>query len=368
MIGMADGERLGASESDVLPRPRHIPLGRHIGLLVALAICLVILGLKTDNYLTTDNVLVVSLQLTTVGLISIGSAILLISGKVDLSIGSLFGFSAVSSVMLAKEMAPPLAMVIAVTIAMLFGWINGLLVWRISISPIIITLGSLTLIRAALLLMTDGRAVRGVPDSFGRLGQARPLGVPIAVYVLLGCAIIAHVLLSRTTIGQYIYAIGGNQEASEMVGLPVRRLVLWAFAMNGLLAGVAGVLTASRFGSASPQFGNGLELDVLTAVILGGVAFKGGEGTIAGVMLAVILLGVIRSGVVALGINPYYADIVQGAALIGAVIVDQLVHEQRERNRKRLAMQYSTEVATEAGSAADQVVVAELREPEGDRT
>jgi ribose/xylose/arabinose/galactoside ABC-type transport system permease subunit len=364
MSDVTIGDRPRDAENRVVSRLRHVSLGRHVGLLVALGICLVILGVRTDNYLTTDNVLVVSLQLTTVGLISIGSAVLLISGKVDLSIGSIFGFAAVSSVMLSKEISPPLAMVIAVTIAMLFGWINGLLVWRISISPIIITLGSLTLLRAALLLMTNGRGVRGVPDSFSHLGQARPLGVPIAVYVLLATAIVAHVLLSRTTIGQYIYAIGGNQEASEMVGLPVRRLVLYAFALNGLLAGVAGVLTASRFGSATPQFGFGLELDVLTAVILGGVAFQGGEGTIAGVMVAVVLLGVIRSGVVALGINPYYADIVQGGALIGAVVVDQLVHEQRERTRKRVAMQHENEVASEAAAAAglsDAIAVAERR-------
>jgi ribose/xylose/arabinose/galactoside ABC-type transport system permease subunit len=209
----------------------------------------------------------------------------------------------------------------------------------VRISPIIITLGSLTIVRGFALLLTNGFGVRGVPKSFSLLGQARPLGVPMPIWgvLLVGC--VAHVILHKTTIGRHLFAIGGNSKASEAAGIRVRRLVLGAFAANGLAVGCAAVLAASRFGSAAPTFGVGFELDVITAVSLGGVVFKGGEGDIPGVLLAVALLGIVNSGLVSLGIDPHYTQVVKGAALIIAVTLDQVTQEQQERYRKSLAIQ-----------------------------
>ena len=188
------------------------------------------------------------------------------------------------------------------------------------------------------MLVTGGYGIRGVPKEFGLIGQARPFEIPTPVYVLFALAIVANVILHSTTIGRHIFAIGGNREASEAAGLRVRRLVLGVFAVNGLIVGMAGTLAASRFGTAAPSFGIGYELDVITAVILGGVAFTGGEGNILGVMLAVALLGVINSGLVSLGVDPHYTEVVKGAALIVAVTLDQLAHERQERYRTILAM------------------------------
>jgi ribose/xylose/arabinose/galactoside ABC-type transport system permease subunit len=150
-------------------------------------------------------------------------------------------------------------------------------------------------------------------------------------------------VLSRTTIGRYLYAIGGNREAAEMAGIPVRRHVLGAFLFNGAIVGLAGVLTASRFDAADPSYGVMFELDVLTAVILGGVAFNGGEGSIGGALLGVAFITIVNSGLVVLGINAYYGDIIKGAALIVAVALDQLVLEQRERHRRTVAMREEDE-------------------------
>ena len=171
-----------------------------------------------------------------------------------------------------------------------------------------------------------------------------------------GCSsasrIIIHFVLSKTTFGRYFYAIGGNREASEAAGIRVRNLVLGAFAINGLIVGLSAVLAASRYGTASPSFGVGFEFDVITAVILGGVRFTGGEGNILGVMLAVALLGVINSGLVSLGVNPFWTEVVKGVALIVAVGLDQITHEQRQRRRTQLAMQERSrsEPGTPAGS------------------
>jgi ribose/xylose/arabinose/galactoside ABC-type transport system permease subunit len=196
----------------------------------------------------------------------------------------------------------------------------------------------MAVLRGIVLVLTGGYSIRGVPKEFGTLGQARWLGVPTLLWVLLVLAIASHWVLTRTTIGRHIFAIGSNRDACHAVGIPVRRFVLGAFVINGLVVGLAGALAASRFGSASPSFGSAMELDVITAVIIGGVAFTGGEGNIFGVLLAVALLGVINSGIVSLGIDPYFAEIVKGAALILAVSIDQFSHESREKYRRFLAM------------------------------
>jgi ribose/xylose/arabinose/galactoside ABC-type transport system permease subunit len=273
-----------------------------------------------------------------VGIAALGTTALIISGYVDLSIGSMFGVCAALATMTAKDTNPVLAIAVGIAVGGAIGLINGALVWRINISPIIITLGGLTLLHGVLLLLTNGFAITGVPTSYGTFGQARPLGVPMPVVVLAALAPVAYLILQRTTIGRHIFAIGGNAEAASAAGLRVRRIVLASFAVNGLLVGLAAVLASSRYGGADPSFGTSMELNVITAVILGGVAFNGGEGGIGGVLLAVALLGVINSGLVALGVDPYYADVVKGGVLIVAVAIDQFSHEQRARYQRYLAM------------------------------
>jgi len=218
------------------------------------------------------------------------------------------------------------------------GVFNGLLVWRISISPIIITIGSLSLMYGIALVLNQGQDVPNVPGNFTTFGSVTVFGFNIGVVILLVLCLAARIFLAGTVPGKYLYAIGGNREAAARVGIPIRRYVLGTFAFSGLLIGLAGVLLASQFGTASPDFGINLEVQVITAVILGGVAFNGGEGGIGGVLLAVIFLGILNSMIVALGINQYFADVIQGAALIIAVGLDQVVREQRERRKRAIAL------------------------------
>ncbi len=310
---------------------------RNLGLLGALLVSLLILAIFSPKYMSINNFVVVGLQMSYIGIAAIGTAYLIISGNIDLSIGSLFALCAAIAAVLSLYVDPQLALLAGVAVGGLLGLVNGLLVWRIRISPIIITLGTLTIIRGADLLLTGGFTVRGVPEGFKAIGNWRPLDVPSSLWFFLILAVVAHLILQNTTIGRHIFAIGGNREASEAAGLTVRRLTLGVFAVNGVIVGIAGVLAASRFGTAAPSFGIGYELDVITAVILGGIAFTGGEGNIIGVILAVMLLGVINSGLVSLGIDPHYTEVVKGSALILAVTLDQLSHERQERFRTLLA-------------------------------
>lgn len=310
---------------------------RNLGLLAALLLALLILAIFSPKYMNLNNFIVVGLQMSYIGIAAVGTTFLIISGNIDLSIGSLFALCAVVSAMLSLYIEPQLAFLLGILTGGVIGLINGAMVWRVKISPIIITLGSLTILRGAVLLLTGGYTIRNVPEAFSLIGRWRPFEVPTPVWVFLVLVVIAHFILHTTTIGRHIFAIGGNREASEAAGLTVRKVVLGVFLVNGLIVGLAGTLAASRFGTAAPQFGIGFELNVITAVILGGVAFSGGEGNIVGVILAVMLLGVINSGLVSLGVDPHYTEVVVGSALILAVTLDQLSQERQERYRTILA-------------------------------
>lgn len=312
--------------------------GRNLGLIIAIVVVTAFVASQKSFFLTWDNIVVILMQMAFIGIAALSTSLLMINGNIDLSIGSVYALTAVVSVMVAKVADPPLAIAAGLAVGLAVGWINGVLVWRINISPIIITLGSLTLIHGIVLLLTGGYSVTGVPKSFMTVANLSALGLPMPVFVWLVLAVLVAILLNRTTFGRHTYAIGGNKEAAQAAGLPIRRIVLTLFAVNGLFVAIVGVLAASRYGTADPRFGLGFELDVITAVILGGVAFAGGEGRISGVFLAVIFIGVISSGIVALGIDPFWTDVIKGLVLILAVALDQFTHEQRDRHQRRMVM------------------------------
>jgi ribose transport system permease protein len=313
-------------------------VGRSLGLLVGLGFMLVILAIKSPYYFNVANLKVLGQQMAQLGIASTGTAMLLIAGYVDLSIGSMLSLTAVLAAISAASIGSPAALLMGVAVGGSIGFFNGVVVWRIRVSPLIVTLGMLTLLAGVADLFGQSSKLLTVPESFSKLGSFHPLGVSIAVWIMLAAFLAVHFMLNHTVTGQHIYAIGGNREAAVLAGVHVRRIVLTLFAANGLIVGLAAILTASRFGTASSNFGTGFELQVITAVILGGVAFQGGEGSAFGVFLGVVLMTVISSGLVSLGVNPFWTNIVEGGVLILAVGIDQLVLEQRDRHRRAVAM------------------------------
>jgi ribose/xylose/arabinose/galactoside ABC-type transport system permease subunit len=312
--------------------------GRSGSIVVALVVTLLFLAIVHPAYYTLENVRVILLNSSATAITVVGMSLLLIAGKIDLSVGSIFAAGAYSGAWLGTTIPAPLAIAAGIGVGAFLGLVNGLLVQRIRVSPIIVTLGTLTVIRGLLQAFTGGKGIRGVQPDFAEFGRATPLGVPMQIWVLIGLVIIGQVILSQTTVGQRIFAIGGNPEAANIAGVNVRGIVLGLFALSGALAALAGVMTASRFGTATITFGQGFELDVITAVILGGVAFSGGEGSVGGAIVAVVFLGVVNSGLISLGVDPFYTDVVKGAALVISVAIEQLTQERRERYRKGLAM------------------------------
>jgi ribose transport system permease protein len=321
--------------------------GRNLGLLVAIGVWVAIVAQHNSLFVSTSNLKVIGLNMAYAAIAGIGTAFLIIAGSIDLSIGSNFALAAVSAAMMAQVMPVPLAFICGILVAGAVGLINGVLTWKVPVSPIIITLGGLSLLHGLVLVITHGYGVTGVPDDFTTFGRSELWGIPTPVIVFVVAALLAAAFLSFTTIGRHIYAVGGSRTASKAAGLNVRAIHIGVFVFSGLLVGVAGVLAASRFGSPDATYGVGFELVVITGVILGGVSFSGGEGGVIGAMLGVAMLSLIDAGIVSLEVDAYYAEVVKGAILIIAVSADQFAQSQRERLQKAMAMREQARIEEE---------------------
>lgn len=332
-----------------------------IGVLVVLVALFLVTGLHNNLFWGANNLKVLAENGSFVALVGVGTAMLIITGNIDLSIGSNLGLSAVMCAIFAKSVPVPLAFVLGTLVGGGVGLINGIVVWNVSTSPLIITLGGLTLFEGIVDLVTNGEAIQGMPSSFTNFGNAEPLGIPMPVWVFIVVAIGGFIFLTFTKTGRHIYAIGGNKEASRAAGINVRRIVIGVFLFNGLLAGLAGVLESSLYGSPDNTYGVGFELQVITAVIVGGVSFTGGEGGVVRALLGALLVQVVAGSIVSFGINPSWAQVVTGGILIIAVSSDHVVHKQRERYQKAMAMREQAAIAQErqrSGSAAEALPVA----------
>lgn len=294
---------------------------------------------RNENFLTTGTARVVALNMSLVAIAAVGTAILIIGGNIDLSIGALFCLAAIVSAKLSQSAGVPLwlCFLIGILAAGAVAAVNGILCWSVPVSPIVITLGSMILIRGAISVWTDNSPINTTLE-FSSFARSDPLGIPMPVWVMLIVVITAAIIMSTTKVGRHIYAIGGNREACEAAGIRVRRLVIGSFVASGLLVGLAGILAAGRFGTPDSTYGNGWELIVITGVLLGGVSFSGGEGSVVGAVLGVLVLTILDSGIVALGINPYWSQVVQGLILILVVVGHQVVHGQQSRFQRRLAV------------------------------
>jgi ribose/xylose/arabinose/galactoside ABC-type transport system permease subunit len=321
--------------------------GRNAGLLLAIGVWIAVCAQHNSLFVSVDNMKGIGLNMAYYAIAGIGTTFLIISGSIDLSIGSNFALAAVSSAMMAKVMPVPLAFVCAVLVAGGVGLINGVLTWNVPVSPIIITLGGLSLLHGLVLVISHGYGVPGVPDDFTAFGRSELWGVPTPILVFVLAAVLAAAFLSFTTIGRHIYAVGGSRAASKAAGLNVREIHVGVYIFGGLLVGLAGILAASRFGQPDATLGVGFELVVITGVILGGVSFAGGEGGVVGAVLGVLMLSLIDAGIVSLEIDAYYAEVIKGAILIIAVSADQFAHRQRERLQKAMAIREQARVEEE---------------------
>jgi ribose/xylose/arabinose/galactoside ABC-type transport system permease subunit len=248
----------------------------------------------------------------------------MISGAIDLSIGSQIVLTNIVTAILMVRFNVPPVIAIAVCLAMgtLLGMTNGFLGIKLKIHPLIITLGTATIYKGLGYIAADGKNINGIPADFAVLGQGYLGPVPIPVVIMAVVALIGSIILTRTYFGRYVFALGGNEEAARLAGVNINRMKIAVFAICGLASGITSVLLLSRVVSGQVSTGQGIEFDCLTAALLGGVSFKGGEGTIFGLIVGVLIIGVLNNAMQLAGLQDFYQNLVKGAVLLAAVGFD----------------------------------------------
>jgi ribose transport system permease protein len=260
------------------------------------------------------------------GIIAVGMMFIMLTGGIDLSVGSLVAVSGVLTSMLTVNMGVPtaLAVVIALLVVVLLGLISGVSIVVLGISPIIATLGVMTIARGISYILSEGKPIYRIPEVIKGLGQGYIALIPVPVWIMIIVFIIGGFVLYQTPLGRYCYAIGGNLEATRLSGVNVKKVTLLVYLIGALLCGIAGLILMGRLNSGQPSSGNGLELDVITAVVLGGVSVAGGAGKLSGVIVGVAIMGILANGLLLMNVNDYYQMVVKGSVLILAVGFDSI--------------------------------------------
>jgi ribose transport system permease protein len=315
--------------------PTKIAQFRELNVLVAFVVlCLYFYWRRPEIFFLKANVAIIMRFVAIFGMLAIGEVFVIITGGIDLSVGSLTAFTGViCSWMMLKGIAwfgidaVPMGLAIVLTLiaGSLIGVWHGFAVTKLNIPPFIITLGTLLIARGSASYLTKGYPVvfkRG--DEFLKLGQGKVDFVPNAFLILIGMAIIAYIILSFTKVGYRIYAVGGNLEAARLSGINVTQIRILCYALSGFLAAVTGILLASRLGQGTPTVGNSYELWAIAAAVLGGTSLLGGEGTVLGAVIGACIVGVMQNGMVLLNVSSYLQDAILGGALVIAVTYDTL--------------------------------------------
>lgn len=294
---------------------------------------------RWPNFLKSENLLNIANQIAVIAIIAIGMTMVIITGGIDLSVGSLLALSAVLAARFIRDFAggadaSAAGLAIACLAAILLcggaGVFSGVMITRFRIPPFIVTLAMMLVGSGLAYTLADGQSIYQLPDSFMWLGRGADLfGLPNAVVLLLVLYALAHVLMSRTKLGRYLYAVGGNAEAARLSGVPVQAVLVFAYVASALLAGLGGVIMASQLKSGSATYGYMYELYVIAAVVVGGASLSGGEGKIPGTLIGAFIIAVIQNGMNLKDVESYTQKVVLGIVILGAVLLDKIRHPRQ---------------------------------------
>ncbi|WP_024287353.1 ABC transporter permease [Cellulomonas sp. KRMCY2] len=321
---------------------------------VALIVLVIIFSLLSDAFLTPTNLITMTKHVAYNAILALGMLLVIVTGGIDLSIGSIVGLSGiVAGVMLRGwELSlfdatayPAVWVVILVALAVggVVGLLNGLLVTRFNVAPFIATLGTMYVARGAALLISDGATFPKLQGEaalgntgFRILGTGRPLGIPTAIWIMVLFAVIIAVVVTRTPFGRWLYATGGNERAAQLAGVPVRSVKMRVYMISGVCAAMAGLIIASELTSAAPQTGTTFELNAIAAVVIGGASLSGGRGTVKGALIGAFVIGFLSDGLVMVGVSSFWQTVIKGLVIVLAVMLDQ--GQQRLKNARAAAV------------------------------
>lgn len=299
-------------------------LSRNIRIIMFLVVILIFTCLS-DRFLTVDNIFNVLRQVSTNGIIALGMTLVIIAGGIDLSVGSIVAFAGtICCGMIEDGMNFILAILIALACSAVFGLFNGTLVARVKMPPFIVTLASMQIIRGMGYLYSHGAPIRAINNSFNSLGNGYIGVVPVPVLIFIAVAVIAYLILHRSKIGMYIYAVGGNKNCAIHSGINVKRIEILVFVISSVCAAMSGIILAARMYSGQPTSGNGAEMDAIAAAVLGGTSFSGGSGTVPGTLLGIMIIGVMNNGLNILNVDSYYQLVLKGIIILLAIYVDMV--------------------------------------------
>lgn len=292
--------------------------------LIGLVLLCIVITIVTPNFLSVSNITNVFTQVSVNAIIAIGMTFVILTGGIDLSVGSTLAISGAVGTSIVKSTGNVfLAIIVAAVIGIAVGLINGLLVSKGKLQAFIVTLATMTIFRGATLVFTDGTPISKLPEAFVKIGNGKLGFMPIPVIITIIIAIIAVYALSQTRFGRYLYALGGNEDASRLSGINTDKIKTLVYVVSGFASAIAGVIITSRIGSASPNAGTGFELDAIAAVVIGGTSLAGGEGTITGTLIGALIIGVLNNGLNLMNVSPFYQSIVKGLVILIAVLLDK---------------------------------------------
>lgn len=308
-------------------------LGSYAIIFVLVAL-IIIFALASNRFLLPDNIFNILRQVSIVGIISVGMTFVVLTGGIDLSCGSIVGFACVGAALLMTKasMNPVLASILMCLLGTVLGLVNGFFIAQLNVPPFIATLGMMTSIRGIAYIITGGLPVFGFNPAFTKLGQGYLGVVPIPVLIMIVVFAFGIVFLSKTRVGRHIYGVGGNEEASRLSGVNVKRIKYMVYGISGFMSALAGVVLLARVNSGQPNAGTGYEMDVITAVVLGGVSMSGGQGKIGMVVVGVLIMGILTNGMTMLAINEYVQQFVKGLVLVAAVAFDVFIKAQKAKD------------------------------------
>ncbi|WP_202406420.1 ABC transporter permease [Pontibacillus yanchengensis] len=303
------------SSREILKNPEMLTL---LGFIV---ICL-FFSIATSEFLTFTNISNILRQVSINGILAVGMTFVILTGGIDLSVGSVMAFTGtiMAGLMINNGLPPYIGILLGILLGAAVGYINGMFVAYAKIPAIIVTLAMMEIARGLALLYTGGYPLSGMPSSFTFIGRGYLFGViPMPVIIMALVFFLAYIILNHLPLGRYIYALGGNEEAVRLSGIKVKRIKALVFMVSGVTASISGLIITSRLASGQPNAGVGFELDAIAAVVLGGTAISGGRGHIFGTFLGALLLGVLSNGLNLVGVSPYVQRVLKGAIIIGAI-------------------------------------------------
>jgi ribose transport system permease protein len=322
---------------NVAEQAQPVPLGptsrlsgmervRTLGIFASFALMVIIFSILAPEFGTIENVRQVALSSSINAVIAIGMTLVIITAGIDLSVGSIAGLSGiVAAVTLVDTASPGVGILVGLGVGLACGLLNGLLIAGLRLGAFIVTLGTLSLYRGLSLVTTDGTPVYGLPDGFRRFISGFVGPVPVPVIIAAVVAVLAYFMLRSTAFGDSVVAVGGNEEAARLCGIPVMRVKIAVYGIAGLLSGLGGLILIARVGASDPTAGVGYELDAIAAAVIGGASLSGGKGRIFGTLLGALMLGALRNGLTLLDVPTFYQQVASGLVIISAIVIDRFV-------------------------------------------